>query len=76
LFFVSVDSKELGLLVSPLKSTLADICVSVDSKEVAPRDNGAASARPEPSVSPFATRNERILCRKDNHGSRKNLGLE
>ena len=33
-FFVSVDSKEVSMRVSPLESTLAGILVSVDSKEV------------------------------------------
>jgi hypothetical protein len=33
-FFVSVDSKQLSILVSPVESTLAGARVGVDSKEV------------------------------------------
>jgi hypothetical protein len=33
-FFVSVDSKQLSILVSPVESTLVGARVGVDSKEV------------------------------------------
>jgi hypothetical protein len=44
-FFVSVASKGVRTHVRGLESTLTDICVSVDSKGVAPPNTVRASAQ-------------------------------